>query len=329
MNEKILVTGGTGLLGSYLIRLLLDKGYQHITATYAHSLEGIPPSIRQGVDWKKMELPDLESVEAAVMQQDWVIHAAGMVSYHPADKYKLLDINRTGTEQIVNACLSHGIQHLVYVGSVGALGREFNPETLRESSPWLDSKYATAYGLSKYLGELEAWRGAAEELPVSVILPSIILGSGDWTRSSLQIMDRIAHGSRWRPGGQTGIVDVRDVATFILLLLQRKLTGERWLLSAADMTYAELYQKIAFHLGVNKSFQTAPKWLAHLILSGKNLIHRSTLGPDILNQAYGAFSFDASKSLTVDGFRYREPEQTLKEVAAAYASKSSQYFLPW
>lgn len=329
MNEKILVTGGTGLLGSYLIRLLLDQGYQNITATYAHSSDGIPESIRQGVDWKKMELPDLETVDAAVIQQDWVIHTAGMVSYHPADKYKLLDINRTGTEQIVNACLAHGIQHLIYVGSIGALGREFNPETLRESSPWIDSKYATAYGLSKYLGELEAWRGAAEGLPVSVILPSIILGSGDWTRSSLQIMDRVAHGSAWHPGGQTGLVDVRDVATFILFLLQRSSTGERWLLSATDITYAELYKKIAHHLGVNRSFQTAPKWLARLILSGKNLLHRSTLGPDMLHQVYGTFSFDASKSLTVEGFRYRDPETTLKEVAQTYLAKNSAYFLPW
>lgn len=329
MKGKILVTGGSGLLGSYLIRLLSDRGYTNITATYCHSMDAIPESIRQGIQWVKMDLPDLETVDAVVKGHDWVIHTAGFVSYHPADKYALLDINRTGTEQVVNASLAHGIQHLIYVGSIGALGRETDPETLRETSPWLDSEYATPYGLSKYLGELEAWRGAAEGLPVSVILPSVMLGTGNWSRSSLQIMERVAHGTKWHPGGQTGFVDVRDVALFILLLLEQQKHGERWLLSATDMTYATMYHRIAYHLGITKSFQTAPKWMARLLLSGKNLLHRTTLGADILNQAYGTFSFDASKSLTMEGFRYRDPEDTIKAMAVAYAQHQKDYFLPW
>ena len=320
MNEKILITGGSGLLGSYLIRWFLQRGYTHISATYQGATDTIPDDIRRGVNWSKLVLPDKEVALETIAGHDWVIHCAGLVSYATGDKYRLLEINKTGTEHIVNACMAHGVSHLVYIGSIASLGRETDHVILNEKSPWLDNEFSTGYGLSKYLGELEAWRGAAEGLNVSVVLPSVMLGAGDWQRSSLQIINRVVNKSGWFPGGQTGFVDVRDVAHFTGGLLVNNQHSGRWLLSAKDIPYGQFYQKLADHLGLKKKFRLAPKWLARTILASSNLLKEGSLGQEMINQAYGTFSYDASHSLTVHGFSYRDFEETLRDVAGAYLS---------
>ena len=318
MSKKILITGGSGLLGSYLIRWFLQQGYTNITSTYTTTLAAVAPDLRDAVEWKQLMLPDKVTASEVVHGHDWVIHAAGKVSYQAKDKYRLLEINKTGTEHIVNACLAHDVSHLVYVGSIGALGRETDHVTLNESTPWLQNEFSTGYGLSKYLGELEAWRGAGEGLNVSVVLPSVILGAGIWHSSSLQLVDRIVHKSGWYPTGQTGFVDVRDICAFVGALLEKSNTGERWILNGANLSYGELYHKLGAELGLNKKFRPAPKWLAKTILIGSNLVKGGSLGTEMINQAYGTFTYDASKSQTLDGFKYRMMDETIREVAKAY-----------
>ncbi|HEY3387579.1 MAG TPA: NAD-dependent epimerase/dehydratase family protein [Saprospiraceae bacterium] len=329
MNERILITGGSGLLGSYLIRWFLQKGYSNITATYHHSLEVIPADVRDGVTWLPLNLPDRQACIEITEGQDWVIHAAGYVSYRPADKYKLLDINQTGTELLVNACIDQNVSHFVYVGSIGALGRETNNLTLNEKSEWVENEWSTSYGLSKYLGELEVWRAAAEGLNVSVVLPSIILGSGDWNRSSLQMIKRIVSSPGYFPTGQTGFVDVRDVTTFIGMILEQSRIGERWLLNGSSTPYSEMYKSIARHLGLEKTFKPAPKWLANLMLRSSNLFKGNGIGLEVLKHTYGTFSFDATKSLEVENFSYRPLDESLRDIAAAYRQDQPGLPLPF
>lgn len=329
MKPKLLITGGSGLVGSYLIRWFSQQGYSEITATYHSSKESIPQDILSLATWRKLSLPDSEDVFGIVDDHDWVIHCAGLVSYHPSDKYRLLDINRTGTEQIVNACLKHPPAHLVYVGSISALGRELDHTTLHEDAAWVDNNFSTNYGLSKYLGELEVWRGSAEGLNVSVVLPSIILGAGAWHRSSLQMVDRVATKSGWYPGGQTGMVDVRDVVRFISHLLVGNLHGQRWILNGGDITYKEVYHILGQQLNPAKSFRLAPLWLARAILTANQWLGSGGPGTEILNHTYGTFSYDATKSLQVDGFSYRDIRISLAELARVYHEKGSNPVLPF
>ena len=323
MNPKILITGGSGLLGSYLTRHLIRKGYTHITATYAHSKASIPPDLKDAVEWLPLSLPDKAACDELTKGKEWVIHAAGYVSYNPADKYKLLDINQTGTAEMVNACLQHDVSHFIYVSSISTLGRETNHVTLNEESAWLENEWSTNYGLSKYLGELEAWRGAAEGLPVSVVVPSVILGSGDWDRSSLKMIKRVVYSAGYYPTGQTGFVDVRDVSSFIEILLSKAMTGERWLLNNVSMPYGEMYKAIGRHLGLKKTFRPVPKWMAKAMLWGGQLVRGKNLGTEILNPAYGTFSFDAARSLSVEGFQYRPLEESLGDISLAYVDGQS------
>src|SRR5687767_9963971 len=148
LNPRILVTGGTGLLGSYLLRWFKQNGYQHLTATCQNPDGPIPSDLKEGIIWKRLRLPDIQDANDAVRDQDWVIHSAALISYFKEEKYKMLEINQRGTEHIVNACLAYDVKHFIYIGSIGALGKESNHVTLNESTPWLQNQYSTSYGLS-------------------------------------------------------------------------------------------------------------------------------------------------------------------------------------
>jgi nucleoside-diphosphate-sugar epimerase len=235
----------------------------------------------------------------------------------------LLEIHKTGTEHLVNACLHHRVSHFVYISSISTLGRESEQATLNENSAWVENEFSTGYGLSKYLGELESWRAAAEGLNVTAILPSVILGTGDWHRSSLQMFSRIASGPGYFPSGQTGFVDVRDVVSFIQLVLEKSNSGERWLINGANISYGNIYRLVADQMGLKKSFSPAPKWLANILLRSGNLLKSNSLGTEILRHTYGTYSYDNAKSLSVEGFQYRPIEVILQEIAAAYRNGAS------
>ncbi|MFZ1675784.1 MAG: NAD-dependent epimerase/dehydratase family protein, partial [Saprospiraceae bacterium] len=89
MNDpRILVTGGSGLLGSYFLRWFKHKGYKNLTATY-HREGTIPEDLKEGIEWKSLILPDIPNSFDIVRDKDWVIHAAGLVSYNHEDRYRL------------------------------------------------------------------------------------------------------------------------------------------------------------------------------------------------------------------------------------------------
>jgi len=327
MTPKILVTGGSGLLGSYLLRMFRQSGYDQLTATFQHDANTIPGDLKEGIEWKQLRLPDAQDTYDIIQGKDWVIHSAGLISYNKGDKDKLLAINQEGTRHIVNACLEQDVKHFIYISSIGALGKEKNFVTLNEESPFLENEFSTTYGLSKYLGELEAWRGATEGLNVSTILPSVILGTGDWHRSSLQLIDRVATKPGWYPAGQTGYVDVRDICHFIKLLLEKNKTGDRWILNAENIPYQKMYSMIGNALGLKKTFRPAPKWLAKLVLYSSGILKGKQLGLEVLKSAYSTFSYDNAKSLQLEGFAYRPMEETTREVVEIFKAGDSNKVL--
>jgi len=316
MHPEILVTGGSGMVGTYLIRWLLDHGFDRITATYqGDDPAGIPEWSRSRVTWQSMRLPDLERVNTLVQGKTWVIHAAALVSYLRRDRYRLLKINRLGTEQLVNASLHHGVSHFIYIGSIASLGKEIPGPVMDEQTPWLDNSLATPYGLSKYLGELEAWRAAAEDLPVSVVLPAVILGTGPWQRSSLQLIRQILSGPPWYPGGETGFVDVRDVVEFTGRLLSAT-PGDRWLLSGGQLTYETLYTTLGGALRPSATYRPAPEKLVRWVYAYARAVAGKAVSPELIHQLYAPLRYSANKSLTMPDFTYRPLADTMSDMVA-------------
>lgn len=222
---------------------------------------------------------------------------------------------------MIDAALVHDVRHFVFVGSIAALGKDPEQPVLDETGGWIDGPYATAYGLSKYLGELEAWRGAAEGLPVSVVLPSIVLGEGSADRSSMQLLHMAGRNPLWAPAGETGFVDARDVADFICLLLRREKTGERWLLSAGQLPYADLLVRLSKIAGLQQRCLVPPFELALLYYSWIKGLWGARISPEMIRQVYASFRFDNAKSLGIGEFRYRSLDETIHDLAPCLAAR--------
>ena len=109
-----------------------------------------------------------------------VYHCAAIVSFDPKDKDHLLKINIEGTANVVNACIDAGVKKLVHVSSVAALGRIRKGETVTEKMNWTEETSNSIYGKSKYLGELEVWRGIGEGLQAVIVNPTVIFGGDNW-----------------------------------------------------------------------------------------------------------------------------------------------------
>jgi len=303
------------MLGAQVVKALLDRRYDRITATYRADRDAIPDELRTAISWIPLDLPDPLAATEAVQGHDVVIHAAGLVSYHRADRERLLAINRDGTGQMIDAALDAQVSHFIYVGSIAALGKDPDRQVLSEDAAWMDTPLSTPYGRSKYLGELECWRGAAEGLGVSVILPAVIVGSGRPGGPNHRLLRQVTRRPAWAPGGCSGFVDVRDVADFITGLVAHGPTNDRWLLSAGDLRWTEFLQKLATGLGLDKEFRVPPAWLMNALYSQVPALAGRGISPEMIRQLYSSFAYDAGKSRTFPGFTYRSLDQTLEDLA--------------
>jgi len=323
-DTHILITGATGFVGSYVLRRLLKAGY---TKLYGLRREGssldLLAEAADRISWRTADITDYFGVEDALENIEVVIHCAALVSFQGADKERLLEVNRGGTRNVVNAALYHGVKHLYYLSSVAALGRHNPGELVAENSKWEDDVNISQYSRSKFLAELEVWRGQAEGLAVGLLYPSVILGAGRWKEGSVRILDYAAQGMKYYPKGTTGIVDVRDVAEAMFLLLERAEDGDRFLLNGSNVSYKELLWQMARALGNEPPQKELPfvwaRWLARLeairswLRSKPPLLTRETV-----HATYQQVVYDSSKSESVLGLSYHSLEDTIEDAVAVY-----------
>lgn len=246
MNKKVLVTGGTGFLGSYILAELIHHGY---TVRALRRTTKVPtwidPVILKAVEWVEGDILDLVSLEEAMEGVDAVIHAAALVSFLKKDKEALYQINTEGTTHVVNAAIEKKIKRLVYISSVAALGRKAGGSIVNESAHWEEGPLQTHYGRSKYKGELQVWRGYSEGLDAVILNPSTILGFGDWNQSSAAIFKQLHDGFAWYTTGLNGFVAVEDVAKLTRLLLESDVSGERYIINGETWYFRDLQNAIA------------------------------------------------------------------------------------
>lgn len=250
----ILVSGATGLVGSHLLVELLKKNAQ-VKAIYrsekskektrkvfafhnaTHLLENIL--------WQKADITDYYSLKDCFVDVTHVYHAAALVSFNEQRSEEMMEVNVTGTMNMVNLCLEFGIEKMCYVSSVAALGEYSNRKCADEAANWQFSKYTSSYTVSKFYGENEVWRGAAEGLNVVIVNPSTILGYGDWEESSLIIIQKVAKGLKFYPPGTNGFVGVNDVVKASMLLMESAIVNERYVISSENLSFQNLFQTIA------------------------------------------------------------------------------------
>ena len=321
----ILVTGGSGLVGSHLIPFLLKEG-KKVRALYRHN----PPAVTDAnLEWFQGDILDVFDVEAALVGVTHVYHCAAMVSFNPKDKKQLYQTNVEGTANIVNACLDAKVQKLLHVSSVAALGRFGEEKPIDETRKWEDKTAGSVYAQTKYLSEMEVWRGVGEGLNAVIVNPSIILGAADWHKGSAAIFKSAYNEFPWFTNGITGFVDVADVVKAIVLLMDSSISGERFILNGGNVGYKQIFTQIAIEFGKKPPRKEVTKTMAEVVWrmeALKELItnKKPLLTKETAHTAQIKVHFDNSKLLkALPSFKYATIENTIKRICGELKQRYS------
>lgn len=321
----VLVTGGTGFLGAYIIKELVTARKPVRAIKRSNNLPAfIPQEIMRHVEWVDGDILDLVALEECMQGVTSVIHSAAKVSFRENERREMLRINIEGTANVVNVAIEKNIRHFIHVSSVAALGRKNNGAVVTEEKKWEDSKTNTNYAISKYQAEMEVWRGIGEGLPAVIVNPSTILGYGDWNSSSCAIFKTAYSEFPWYTSGINGFVDVEDVAKVIALLSEKEIIGERFILNGDNWSVQQLLSTIADGFGKKRPGRHATPFLGGLawrIEKFKKMFsrHSPLLTRESARVAQSRTFFDNGKILrALPGFAFTPLQQTISKACENY-----------
>lgn len=321
-KETILVTGATGLVGSQILKAL-DTEKNNIIGL----ARNVPDHSSQTGQWVSCDLLDVVSLDSALHGVDKVYHCAGFVSFDPRLKQSVYKINVEGTANLVNACIKNGVRKLLHVSSVAAIGEAGKQKTvIHEKLEWND-RGVSDYGKSKYLAEIEVWRGLCEGLTSVIVNPSIIIGSGDWDSGSTAMFKSVYDGFPWYTEGVHGFVDVLDVAQASIALMESDIAGERFIINGANISYKELFDQIADGFEKPRPGKKVTPFLAEVVWRVKYLKSKISGKPSILNKntartALAVCEYDSEKlKRALPDFSYTAISDTIKRTCKELKKK--------
>ena len=320
----IFVTGGTGLLGSYLLKELVTR-HKNITAVYRSEIPRAPYA--QHVNWIQGDILDVALLEEVMQGVEEVYHCAGYVSFNPRKKKHMMQTNIDGTANVVNAALNAGVRKLVHVSSVAALGRKREGSEITEEAKWTEENNNSSYGKSKFLAELEVWRGIGEGLNAVIVNPVVILGVGDWDDGSAALFKNAWKEFPWYTEGVSGFVDAADVARAMIALMQSDIKNERFILSAENWAFRDVFSAMAASFGKKPPHRRVKPYMASLLWRLEKLKNLFTgtdplLTKETADTGQRKVYFNNSKLLrSLPGFTYKSLRQTIEEYCLEYMQR--------
>lgn len=251
----ILVTGGTGLLGARVLHDLIIAGKNVRALRRSSSADYIidmvfagNESLKKKIEWIEGDVTNVMDVNESLIGIDEVYHCAAEVSFLKSDYRQMMKINVEGTANMVNASLDVGIKKFCHVSSIAALGRVEESMTMNENVFWKASKHNSSYAISKYNAEREVWRAMEEGLNAVIVNPSVIIGPGDWKTGSSAMFTQVWKGMKYYSEGVNGFVDARDVSRSMIALMEKNISGQRFIISEGNYSYREVLNEIALNL---------------------------------------------------------------------------------
>ncbi|MCS6990571.1 MAG: SDR family NAD(P)-dependent oxidoreductase [Chitinophagales bacterium] len=318
----VLVTGASGFLGLHLVRRLITKGAAVRALYHQHAPRLDPQDPAAQAQWVACNILNPDAVLEVMDGCRYCYHTAALVSFAGSWK-QVYAINVQGTAHVVNAALRTGIAKLVHVSSVAAIGRGHGQEVLNEQAPWREDAFTTHYARSKRRAELEVFRGIAEGLQAVIVNPALILGPGNWHKGPPHFFLRVRRGMWFYPSGGTSMVDVDDVVSVMIALMEGPFYAERFIVSAEDLSFKTLFTTIAKLIGappprvrlgrVAMECLWRLEWLRHLLTGSRPLISRETAR---LSCAWSRF--DSSKVQRALGFQFQPIRICLERTAEAF-----------
>lgn len=247
---EILVTGPDGVLGSNLVRELLNRGYNISVLLEPGkdpiTLKGLPIKLYYG------NILDPAALNDAFVNKDVVFHCAASTSMFPARNEMVNKVNIDGVQNVINATLKHAIKRLIYVGTANSFGPGSTASTPgNEQSKYNSFKYGIDYLDSKYKAQQLVLKAVKEEgLPAIIVNPTFMIGPYDSRPSSGAMI--LALYKNKVPGyslGGKNFTAVKDVATAMTNAITMGEIGQCYILGNFNLTYKESFEKMAAAIG--------------------------------------------------------------------------------
>ncbi|MEM7085363.1 MAG: NAD-dependent epimerase/dehydratase family protein [Bacteroidota bacterium] len=335
----ILVTGGTGLVGAHLLYSLLQK-HSKVRATHRSSsdLDNVKKvfsfyaeearSLFDRIEWVETNITEIPALTLAFEGVTKVYHCAAFISFNPKHYYILKKTNVEGTANVVNLCLTHGIQKLCYVSSIATLGNTLDQSPVDEETDWNPEDDHSVYSITKFGAEMEVWRGVQEGLTAVIVNPGVILGAWFRNSGSGRIIKNAAKGNRFYTTGSTGFVDVRDVVKVMTLLMEGPYAQERYIVVGENMNYGDFLSRMARLFNKKPPSKAIGKGVLLLLskldaLSSFLFRSKRKLLKSMVMSMYHTTHYDSSKVKAELNFEFTPMEETLARIVNSYSSSSS------
>jgi dihydroflavonol-4-reductase len=316
-QPRTLVTGGTGFLGSHLVRQLVESGAKNLrvltTATPSWLAE-------LGVEAIEGSITKTDDVARAVEGVAEIYHLAGRVSRDDADAHQMYSIHVDGTRLLCEAARAEGVKTIVLASTSGTIAVREKGESIPDESGAqpVDIISRWPYYASKLYQErvaLRSFNGTGRRLVI--LNPSLLLGPGDERLSSTKVvLDFLARKIKAVPSGGLSFVDVRDAATAFRAAMKDGKHGERYLLGSANWTFDRFFSRLERLTNVRAPRLSFPTKIA---IAGSQVIHSlyrhwdkaPPVEPAGVEMAEYFWYLDSSKAERELNFSPRDPGETL------------------
>ena len=273
-TPKMLVTGGTGLVGAHLLAKLVLLG-KEIRATY-RSKESVKKAAHvfsyyskdkaffDNIEWVVADVTDFPAMRSAFKGITHVYHCAAVVSFRKKDDTLMRQINIDGTANMVNLALHNKVAKFCFVSSIASLDKGISTKPIDETNEWNPEADNYGYAISKYGGEMEVWRGSQEGLDVVIVNPGVILGAGFWGTNTGKFFTNASKSFAYYTTGKTGFVGVRDVVKAMLYLMDTKVVNQRYVLVSENVSFQEVMTQMAQTLGTKPPYKKVSPLMASI-----------------------------------------------------------------
>ncbi len=330
----ILVTGGSGHIGNVLVRLLYERGCRDIRLlVYKNSVKGLEPYVKEVVCG---DIRDPEAVSKAVEGCTDVFHAAGLIQVAGGYKSQLSEVNATGTRNLLQACIAHGVKRVVYVSSVEALKTygcctvdetiELNPRTMKND-----------YSRSKMMGTVEAFNAFQKGLDVVIVYPTAVIGPFDYRGSMAgKVLKKCVEANTALPcfAGGFDFVDVRDVADGIYRAWKYGERGQGYILGGGYAGIEDIIRAVRESAGKPVKLVRFSLGLVRMGMSLLSLWCRVTRQPSVFSSQMidilcGNIRMSSEKAQKQLGYRPRPLTDTLHDTVAWDQGRVDEISIDW
>jgi len=330
----ILVTGGTGLVGSHLLyQLSLENDSVKAIYRKNSNLEAVKKvfqyfsedfeNLFKKIDWVEADITDIFALGLAFENITEVYHSAALISFDEKDYKTMRKINIDGTANIVNFCIEKNVAKLCFVSSVATVGKSLNGKPIDETTEWDIEKSNYGYAITKYGAEMEVWRASQEGVNVVIVNPGVILGAGFWNNGSGNFFSKIHNGFKFYSEGVTGFVSVKDVVSVMMQLMKSSIKNERYILVSENLSFKTFFQEIAQNFGKKPPSIKISKLMGAIgwrfeklksVLTNKPTLLTKHSASSLHNKRY----FSSEKIKDTFDFNFESISKTIKKTCLLY-----------